>query len=317
MENRAYAIVAVVFLIALAGGASALYLWLHRAMPTPRRYVIVSDYSVSGLQPEADVTFKGVRVGIVKEIRFNPGNPKQVLIRIGVYPDAYISHATYAELGYRGITGLSYISLALSADKPDTPLPTTTDRPARIPMRRNLVQALAESGSADIEHANEILKGVGELVAVDNRRRIADVLTSVNQASRDLASLEEALTQTARTLPAVTARAERVLDQTHALLRRLDLLAKSAKAPVGKVGEAAASVSAVGADSRVLIRRLADQTVPELDATLRRLQRATDDIERLSQELEQHPQSVLFGKTPAVPGPGEPGFVSPRPQASP
>jgi phospholipid/cholesterol/gamma-HCH transport system substrate-binding protein len=317
MENRAYAIVAVSFLIALSIGAVALYIWLHRGTPTPREYVIVSSYSVEGLQPEAAVKFKGVRVGMVKQISFDPSDPKRVLVRIGVYPTAYISHATYAQISYRGITGQSDISLSLSKDEPDTPLPTNPHHPARIPMKRGLLQALTESGSTDIKHAKEILARIDRLLSADNRQRVADTLVSLNQASRHLDQLEQTLMPTARTLPGLAENAKQVLKRTRALLQRLDRLTKVAQRSVGKVGTAADSFTKAGGDSDKVMRHLMEQTAPELDRLLRRLQRATMNIERLSQQLERQPQSIIFGKSPAAPGPGEPGFQPPTPHGSP
>lgn len=316
MENRAYATVAVSFLIALSIGAVALYVWLHRGTPTPREYVIVSRYSVAGLHPQAAVKFKGVRVGTVKDIGFDPSDPKRVLVRIGVYPGTYVSHATYAQISYRGITGQSDISLSLSRDKPDTPLPTNRRHPARIPMKQGLLQALMESGGTDIKHAKEILARIDELLNADNRQRVAETLTSLHQASRHLDRLEQTLMPTARTLPGLADNARQVLKRTEALLQRLDRLTKAAQQSVGKVGAAAQSITTVGRDSHEVMRHLMEQTAPEFDRLLRQLQRATTDIERLSQELERQPQSIIFGKHPAAPGPGEPGFEAPTPHGS-
>jgi len=40
---------------------------------------------------------------------------------------------------------------------------------------------------------------------------------------------------------------------------------------------------------------------------------ATRRLDQLLNLLETHPQSLLFGKPSASPGPGEPGFAPPQP----
>jgi phospholipid/cholesterol/gamma-HCH transport system substrate-binding protein len=59
MENRAHAIVAVVFLLVFSAGAVLVYYWLADRPDEPLAYEIVTSESVDGLAEQSDVRFKG------------------------------------------------------------------------------------------------------------------------------------------------------------------------------------------------------------------------------------------------------------------
>ena len=119
MENKAHALAAGIFVIAVAALLAGLAMWLTRDQTDYRVYELSSKESVSGLQPQAAVRYKGVAVGKVQSIGFDPQTTGHVLIRIAVNTDAPISPTTFATLGYQGVTGLAHIQL----DDADAPLP--------------------------------------------------------------------------------------------------------------------------------------------------------------------------------------------------
>ena len=54
------------------------------------------------------------------------------------------------------------------------------------------------------------------------------------------------------------------------------------------------------------------ETVPRLNVLLEDVQRSSRGVERLLYEINDQPQSLIFGRNIAPPGPGEPGFSAPR-----
>lgn len=311
MESRSYAVLAVSFLGLFVAGIVIVVLWLHRGKPEDQFYDIVSPYSVSGLQVEAEVRFKGLLVGHVKAIRFDPENPNQVLVRIAVYPHTYITRSTYAELSYQGLTGLANISLVNSNSKKQQPLlATSASHPARIPMHEGWLQVLASAAQPDFKQAGEVLSGARQLLNEENRRHVARILARLDEASRRLVALEKSLAPTVQALPGVAAQGTQVLRESRRLLAQARTVTGEAPAALNRVGEAAGSVKNLGDASQKLVRELS-RTVLELDGAIARIERTSRDVDQLSRELQREPQSVLFGRSPPPPGPGEPGFHPP------
>lgn len=311
MESRAHAIIAVSFLIVFSIGAAAIFLWLNRGLPENRFYDVVSDYSVSGLHPEADVTLKGVHIGSVKSIHFDPKDHEKVIVRIGVFPNAYITHATYAQLSYQGITGLTYISLDNSDTEPHSPLPTQTKNPARIPMKPGLIQFLEQSGKIDMTQINQILASIDKLLNEQNRRTISQMIDRLDKASGRLVALEEALSPSLKELPRLAAESDKLLQEGRKLVQHANQLTLAAEGPAKDIGNAADSIKALSDSANRMVNQLSEATIPRIEALTTRMESMARDIDRLSQELKEAPQSVIYGTKPPPPGPGEPGFRPP------
>jgi phospholipid/cholesterol/gamma-HCH transport system substrate-binding protein len=78
-------------------------MWLTRDRHQYVEYEMSTKDAISGLQPQATVRYKGVSVGKVTRIGFDPQSSGNVLIRIAVDADAPVSpQTTYAQLGYQG-----------------------------------------------------------------------------------------------------------------------------------------------------------------------------------------------------------------------
>lgn len=314
MENKSHAIIAVTFLIVFSIAAVVVYKWMHRGPRESRYYEIVSRYAVGGLQPQAPVKYKGLRVGNVKELRFDPRDPERVLIRIGVFPNAYITKATYAQLGYQGITGMTYVSLANAAGEPRTPLKTSAGNPAAIPMRQGLLQTLEQNGKADMKRISAVLDNVEDALSQDNRRHLAETLHNLDRASGQFVQLEKQLQPTLKAMPKITAETRRLLHETREIESAVNRLARSAEQPITAIGEAARSVKGAGQSGDRLIQRLQEDVLPRIDTLTRRLNQSITEVNQLARQLKSQPQSIIFGPSQRPPGPGEKGFEPPPPK---
>ena len=101
MENKSHALAAGAFVLGVLALLVTLAVWLTRDTRGLRAYELSSAETVTGLQAQASVRFKGVNVGKVAAIGFDPLTPGNVLIRIVVDEQAPISTATFATLGHQ------------------------------------------------------------------------------------------------------------------------------------------------------------------------------------------------------------------------
>src|SRR3954465_6799379 len=118
MENRAYALAAGLFTLLLGIGVVATALWFSGEAVENSEYLLVSNYPVSGLNPQAPVRYRGVTVGKVLSISFDrqkgrstdpqTQGPNGILVKIEVESGTPLTEGSYAKLGSQGVTGLSY-----------------------------------------------------------------------------------------------------------------------------------------------------------------------------------------------------------------
>ena len=84
MENKAHALAAGAFVLGLVAVLVALVVWLTRDNTVRNTYELSTRDAVSGLQPQAMVRYRGIAVGKVTSIDFDPKVKGNVRVRITV-----------------------------------------------------------------------------------------------------------------------------------------------------------------------------------------------------------------------------------------
>ena len=99
MENRSHALTTGFFTITLLIAAILFGIWFNRDRVERAPYVIATTQSVPGLNPQAPVRYRGLEVGKVGGIDFNPKMAGQILVTLNINTDAPITKTSYATLG--------------------------------------------------------------------------------------------------------------------------------------------------------------------------------------------------------------------------
>lgn len=308
MENRAHAIIAVTFLLVFSIGAVLVYYWLSGRPDEPLVYEIRTSQSVGGLSAQSEVHFKGLTVGHVARIGFDPQDRSRVVIRLHLRPKTYVTRATYAVVAMQGLTGGSVLELKLGKGS-RAPLPTSAEHPARIPLHPSLLASLTRSARKDMRNLEAILASAREILGKDNQAHLAASLKQIDEATRRLVAIEAQL-------PALVKKLQHSVDASHTLVTHADELVRQAQAPVRQAAALEASIQALAQSSRQLSRKLNTQTLPGVDSLAQSLQRTSRQLDQLLRQLQARPQSLIFGAPPHPPGPGEPGFQADKKEDS-
>ena len=111
MENRAHALIAGLFLLLLGSAAVVSLWWFSGRSEETNTYIVETRRNVTGLNLQAQVRFRGIRVSKVEMIQLDPADALNTLITISVRRDIPITRSTVARLGYQGVTGIAHILL--------------------------------------------------------------------------------------------------------------------------------------------------------------------------------------------------------------
>lgn len=327
MENKAHALAAGAFVVAVAALLVTLAIWLTRDSSERRMYELSSQQGVTGLQPQAPVRYKGVLVGRVSSIGLDSEKVGSVLVRLAVDANAPITKSTFATLGFQGITGLAFVQLDDSGESSET-LETSDAKPARIPMRANMLSRLSDQGAGLLTQVDEASRRVNQLLAVQNQKILMDAVGNMGQAAASINQLTQRAHQilgaqgTPLNLPQLAQDAGSTLKTIQASSERLGLAAdamrKSAEEfkavgvrmnePGGTLDKIARSSDALAASSQSFNATL----MPRLSRTVDEAARTARQVNRTAEGVNENPQSLLLGRGAAPPGPGEAGFAAPK-----
>jgi len=313
MESRSYALLTGLFTILLGIALAATFLWFRGDTKGYGNYLVVSKFPVNGLSRQAAVRFRGVEIGKVDDISLDSQDPKNILIRVELDNSVPITRGTFAQLGYQGLTGIAYVVLDDDGSNP-APLQRPAGALARIEVRGNVFDDLAQSSKAMLQQATDLFDRLNKLASDTNLSRIDQTLANFEKAS---AELEPAL----RAIPEVTERAKKFLGEDNQ---------QSLRRSLANIEQATNSVTPVVEDSRKVLanmRQLSDKldklsteissqitesTLPKVNELVEQLGQDTQDFHRLMLQVEREPQSLVFGRERPQPGPGEPGFNGAR-----
>ena len=315
MESRANAIAAGLFVLLLTIGLIASALWLTTDSLNRVHYLVVARIPISGLHAKAAVRLRGVDVGRVDSIAFDPRDPRTILVSISVDTVAPLTRGTYGQLGYQGVTGLSFIALDDDGSN-NAPLlaPGAPDGgasgPPRIELRPSLFDQLGGSGQDLLREAGLAAKRINAALSEENLARLSGTLRNTEAATQELASLAHALQPAATGLAGLERHTDTALVHLDLLLGELHGMSSQLREHIGVLDDLGNSARTLGASASALEAHLDGQTLPRVDGAVEDLSRSARSLERMMDSLQTQPQGLLFGRQ-TTPGPGETGFTPP------
>lgn len=304
MENRSHALFAGLFALFLGLSAAAALWWFGGTQEVTNDYLVTTQKNISGLSLQAQVRYRGVRVGKVEAIDLDATDVSTTLIRISVRKTIPITRGTTAKLGFQGVTGIAFVLLEDSGKEPAL-LATGAGEPARIPMQDSLIQEISDVGGEALRQTRDLLVSANQLLSAENRqaisRTLANLEATTGNSRQATAQLSQLLTpENIRLLNATLVRVEQTAGQAGPFFAE----ARGLVARLQSVSEKLETTLGDPASSGTLIPRLNDLSAD--------LSGSSQQLKRVLQMLEDSPQSLIFGRQRANPGPGESGFITPN-----
>ncbi len=302
MENKSHAFAAGLFAMLLGIAAAIAFYWLGGGKDDTHDYVVVTKQNIGGLNPQAQVRYRGIRVGKVTDIRLDPDDYSNILITVSISEDVPLTRGTVAKLNYQGVTGLAHI-LLLETGKDMEPLEPNDDKPPRIAMIPSLFDELGETGVATLKQVRQLMASANDVLSEENRRHFTATLANLEATSSSLKptlnNLNASLVQVNKVLADGNIRhLSQAMGEVGPLLADTRTLVGKMQAATDKLDVAIGDASAGGTSA--LMPRL-NELATDFSLTSRQLS-------RVLRILEDSPQGLVFGAPALPPGPGESGF---------
>jgi len=321
VENKSHALAAGAFVLGLIAVLVALVVWLTRDNTVRHTYELSTRDAVSGLQPQAMVRYRGIAVGKVTAIDFDPKTKGNVRVRLSIDERVPLTQSSFATLSYQGVTGLAFIAID---DKGESQVSLVPDEanPPRLPLKPAVLAQLQDRGEAIINQVEEVTKRANTVLGDANQKRIADALENIAQAAASANQLTKQIDNTVKTglnpalqaLPPLIDRTRDTMGSVKTAAGDISRVANNLNTTASRLNAPDGPIDRLGDGTKAL-----SQAVDSFNtATLPRLNRVADDtasavrrLGRAADGINDNPQSLLFGNGGTVAGPGEPGFSAP------
>jgi phospholipid/cholesterol/gamma-HCH transport system substrate-binding protein len=300
-RNANYALVGLISTVLLIAMIVFIF-WLTNFALSAKfdNYNVVFHGPISGLSKGGEVSFNGIKVGEVTDIKLDSKDPNLINTTVKVQSDTPVRQDSYATLEPQGITGVNYLQItAGTAAKPllkTLPVPEGQRYPT-IYARGGAFSDLLAGGGAMIQKAQEALTRVNEVLSDQNIQKFSAIMSDVQSVTAEL-----------REKKAIIGDADKAILNANTAIDSIRGLAKSSEGLVNgdgkktlvKIEATADQVTGLAADLRAMVAKLqgpttdfANNGLPRLTSAIANLQTATQNLDRLVSEVQESPQGLL------------------------
>ena len=308
MNNRSYALMTGLFILLLGAGVLGAFYWLGGSREPTQPYIVVTQGSVYGLMPQSTVYYRGISVGKVRNIHFDPKDPGQILITVDINAKVPIMQSAFGTLKLQGVTGLSQLELENGSGQGHQVLPTSEASPARIPMHPSLFDEISDRGSKLMDQLDQIIGGLNHVLDPKGQAHIRHIIAQADTATGEWVALTRELRQGAQGITGLTQGAQRTLTKADRLIASLNDASAQLRKAARDAGRLVDRADTLIESGQVAGQHVVTQTLPNVDDTLHELQQTAKALNQLATSLKDNPQQLLSGPTRPAPGPGEPGY---------
>jgi len=303
MENKAHALAAGAFVLVVTALLALLAIWLTRDNTQRDLYEMSTGETISGLQPQATVRFRGVPVGKVELIGFDAKVKGNVLIRVSIDRSAPVTKSTFATVASQGVTGLGFIQLDDDDSSPERLVPNDED-PPRIPLKPGGLDKLLKQSDVIFDQVEQASTRLNKLLSDENQAAVTSAITQLGGAADSLNRVAKGLEPTVAALPGLSRDATVTLKSVRTAADDVSTTATRLSEKGGALDKLSEGGTALAAG----VETFGAATLPKLGEVADEAARAMRQLRRTVNAVDDNPQSLIFGNGPPVPGPGEAGF---------
>lgn len=308
METRASYVAVGAFVLALAAGAMVFVIWLARfqGQLEQARYDILFPGSVTGLQVDGTVRYRGITVGRVANIEIDRENIELVRVTIEVERGTPVRADSVASLEVQGITGVAYVLLS-GGTNAAPPLEETTEEPYPvIPSKPSKLEEIFEGAPDLVNKLSTLVERVTLLFNDENREAVGQTLDNIRQVTATLAENRAAMNDVLTSGAAAAEQIRSMSAEFEALAAELRVQAGTMTADAGaslaalrqtadRISAVAAQFDAVIAENRQPIHDFSTIGLYEMTQLMTEMRLLVASLSRVSAQIERDPARFLFG----------------------
>ncbi len=277
METRANYVAVGFFTMLVILASFAFIYWVATLDGTvaQRTINVRIEGAVSGLTPNSEVHFNGIKVGKVDRVVFDPNDPRVVFALASINEDTPVRQDTTATISAAGLTGIATISL--KGGSPDAKSLFEVTEPGKLPEIEATPSAVADIIETVREvsaKANEALGNLSEFIK-ENREPVSNTVKNVEAFSAALERNADGVDQFLKSASGIGVSLSTLGEKMDGTIKGLETIVAAVDAQ--KVKSTVENVEAFSADLR--------KGGEKVDAIVSSVEKVASDLEVFSGKL--------------------------------
>lgn len=303
-----------VFVVLFSSALIAWTLWLGvgTEQNNYKTYVAYMYQSVSGLNVNAEVKYRGVEVGKVKSISLDPQNPERVKLLLDIEEGTPIKEDSIATLSTQGLTGLSFIELSggskeappLRAD-PGEEYPEIETGPSLFVRLDTAINDAFGKFALIAEKITDVSNSISTLLNHNNQQAIQQSLGNIEQITTQMNEYVHSLGDHLLFAEEILKNTAQMSEKFPTVVNDVSKSMQGIQEIVATVGKTSKTLDQAVLETQQEVSRSATDTLTQLSQLLGEIQRTSQTLNRLLLEFERNPNMFIFGRRNGTAGPGE------------
>ncbi len=297
MGKDSYALATGLFVTIMLTVVMIIVIWLGDVQQQTQTYIAETRESVTGLNVGSTVYYRGIAVGKVDAVSFDPTNVAVIIVSLKIDNKVSFPRGIYATLDLKGVTGLTKIAIK---DRGGSLKPF---RPGnRIPIRPSIIDRLTVSGEETIKQTHDLIFKLNQLLDEDNIQHIEQILINVESATGRFNSLQAKAEVALDQVPLLTTDARQTLAEVSRLSRNFKQLSKQMQQELMLLSTQSNELIQTGS---ILGQQVLHTSLPKAHRLMTQMQTTLRRFDRVATLLETNPQAFFLGTELQSPAPGE------------
>jgi len=308
METKVNYVAVGIFVLILGAMLVAAVLWLSVGLGQRNKtklYLSIVNESVAGLNLDALVKYQGVNVGKVDEISLDKMNPQEVRLLFAINEGTIIKNDTQAVIETQGLTGIAYVEL--SGGSASAPILGTLAGQAypQIISKPSLSARLENVLSTALANLDHTTANINALLSDENRQQFGNILKDTSIIMATVAEQKANLRNSIRNAAITSDHTAQASQQLEPMMLQISTSANAITNMADKLALAGGSTQRAVDELGGSARQIRIDTLPELQQMMMELKNLATSLNRLVEQTQRDPSSLVWGRKALPPDPGE------------
>lgn len=309
MENRASFTIVGFFLITFTIALAFFTIWLAKYNideNSVKYFKIYTKDSISGLKINSSITYKGINVGSVKEIKINKNNSEEIEVLLQLTNPEIVKMDSKALIASKGVTGIKEVEI-LGGSKESPTLKSTKDNISTIPLAKGLFDELKSKAENITDRVDNLLNQMNLLFSDKFRDDLHSIFENVNKSTKHFVEQQKDIDKLIVKFDTLLAASN--IENINKSISNINLTTKNFNTVSSEIHQI------IQDDIKNLIQEDIKSVLNEMKTTLKKredvehliykLDNSIDNINDKFSTLLDNPSDIIFKRREVIYGPGE------------